>query len=117
MLILLALQAAACLTPGTANVALSGMVKVETDPGDPTHGRAGYRYARLTLDKPVCLRTPDNRSHALGSALIEEHRPNLTLPFRFKDRHVTVTATHIAYDPKAPLPLLLEDPTIAPDQD
>lgn len=117
MLILLALQAAACLTNGATGVTLTGTIHVATAAGDPAYGKPAYRYASLALDKPACVRRPDGAVTATRTAELVEHKPNLTLPFRFKHRHVSVTAARITLDPTAPIPLLLEDPTIEPDQD
>ncbi|MGN6277174.1 MAG: hypothetical protein ACTHM8_00430 [Sphingomonas sp.] len=117
MLILFALQAAACLTNGATHVTLTGTIHVATAAGDPAHGKPAYRYASLALDNPACIRIADGTTTKARTAEIVEHRPNLTLPFRFKHRHVSVTAARVTLAHAAPIPLMLEDPTIEPDQD
>jgi len=116
LLVLLAAQASspACLADGASGVTVSGTIHLATAKGDPAGGEPAYRYVTLALDKPICVHGGDGTISAARTVELVEHAPNLTLPFRFKGRHVSVTASRVTLDAKAPLPVMLEDPTIQP---
>lgn len=108
-----------CLANGTENVTLTGTIHVATDAGDPARHKPGYRYARLALDKPLCVRTASGTATVTRRVELVEHAPNVALPFRFDGHHVSVAARRVILQPApdAPLSIALEDPTIAPAQD
>ena len=109
-----------CLRDGATRVTLTGTIGVATDVGDPVHGKAGYRYATLTLDTPACLRNSSTgKITTVRAVRLVSTPPNQTLPFRFKGVHSQVTGQRVvvARSRSAPLLVTLLSPMILPDGD
>jgi hypothetical protein len=109
----------ACLVSGTRSAALIGTIGVSTADGDPARGKPAYRYATLTLDRPICLRDPaTGAASAIRIVALVDSGANVTLPFRFKGDHARVIGRlELTRARDAPLPARLYRPTILPDED
>lgn len=120
--LLLAAQAqpphrAPCYRDGAQPVTLAGTIGVATAPGDAAAGQPGYRYATLTLDRPICVHGHGTMVPAARVVAIVTDRTNEQLPFRFKGQHASVTGRieRTSRRSQPPQSVLILHPQISPD--